>query len=127
MSVTIRDRLVDTLREIVGAGVAVIPYADNLDVLERPTILVKQQTIQRLAQAPAARLRIDFVLTFISPASDPAAAETELDQWVPQTLADLEPETWLSWETADKALYSPLNLAYDVTVSALTKPINTEE
>lgn len=126
MSESVRDRLVAELRSVLGAGVTVIPYQDSVDVLERRTVMVKQQSISRLPAAPSSKLRIDYVLTFISPAQDAATGEADLDQWVPQSLADLD-MSWFAWTGAEKVLFDPLNTAYDVSVYVLTTATNTEE
>jgi hypothetical protein len=88
--------------------------------------MVKQTTIARLPEAPSSRLRIDYVLTFISPSTDASTGEADLDQWVPQTLSDLD-MSWFAWTSAEKVLFDPLNLAYDVAVFVLTTATNTEE
>jgi hypothetical protein len=125
MSDSIRDSLVDELRRVLGAGVHVIPYQDNVDALDRRTVMVKQTTISPLPEAPSGQLRVDYVLTFITPNVDPSKAERDLDQWVPQTLADLS-VSWLSWSSAEKVLFDPQNLAYDVQAFVLTTTRNEE-
>jgi len=126
MTQSVRDRLVEELRAALGKDVNVIPYQDSLDVLERRTVMVKQQSIARLPQSPEGALRIEYVLTFISPAVDPAVGEADLDQWVPQTLSDLD-MSWFAWTGADKVLFDPQNIAYDVAAYVLTTTTNTEE
>lgn len=125
MTDSVRDSLVDELRRILGSSVHVIPYQDNVDALDRRTVMVKQTTIARLPESPAGQLRVDYVLTFISPNVDPAKAERDLDQWVPQTLADLR-VSWLAWTSAEKVLFDPQNLAYDVAAFVLTTIRNEE-
>lgn len=126
MSDSVRDRLVEELKAVLGKDVHVIPYQDSVDTLDRRTVMVKQQTITRLPEAPTSKLRIDYVLTFISPALDPEAAEADLDQWVPQTLSDLD-MSWFAWTSAEKVLFDPLNTAYDVSSYVLTTSTNEEE
>jgi hypothetical protein len=125
MSASVRDALVDELRRVLGTGVHVVPYQDNVDALDRRTVMVKQTTISPLPEAPAGQLRIDYVLTFISPNVDPGKAERDLDQWVPQTLADLT-MSWLAWTSAEKTLFDPQNVSYDVAVFVLTTTRNEE-
>jgi hypothetical protein len=125
MSKSIRDALVEELRKVLGSGVHVIPYQDNVDALDRRTVMVKQTTISPLPEAPSGQLRVDYVLTFITPNVDPAKAERDLDQWVPQTLADLS-MSWLSWSSAEKTLFDPQNLSYDVQAFVLTTTRNEE-
>jgi hypothetical protein len=123
---SVRDSLVAELRKVVGPErkVHIIPAQDSADVLDRPTIMLKQQRISPLEAAPRANLRIDYVLTFVWPGSDPTTAELELDVWVPDVLDDLKALTWFAWTEARKVLFDPLNMAYDVECYVLTEPDN---
>jgi hypothetical protein len=118
-SESVRDTLIAEIKKIVGRGVHVVGYQDATDVLSVKTIIVKQQTISRLAEAPAGQLRIDYTLTFVSPATDPEKAEYDLDKWVPETLADFT-MSWFSWTGATKVVFNEQNLGYDVSAFVLT-------
>ena len=124
---SVRDSLMAELRKVVGPArkVHIIAAQDSADVLDRPTIMLKQQRISPLEAAPRANLRIDYVLTFIWPGSDPTKAELELDVWVPDVLDELRALTWFAWTEARKVLFDPLNMAYDVECFVLTEPTNT--
>ena len=124
---SVRDSLVAELRKVVGSDrkVHIIPAQDSADVLDRPTIMLKQQRISPLEAAPRANLRIDYVLTFIVPGLEMTKAEAELDVWVPDVLDDLRGLPWFAWTEARKVLFDPLNLAYDVDCYVLTEPTNT--
>jgi hypothetical protein len=122
---TIRDALLDELRAVVGPDrdVHIVPYQDNLDVPDRPTIMFKQQTLAPLPEGPRAGLRVDYVLTFIAPDIDPTTAETFLDTWVPETLADLT-MSWFAWTEATKVVFGTINPAYDVACYVIARPTN---
>lgn len=122
---SIRDRLIEELRAVVGPDdkVHIVGFQDNLDVLDRPTIMLKQLSIAPLPEAPTGGLRIEFVLTFIAPELDPTPAETYLDTWVPATLADLR-MPWFAWTEATKVAYEPLSIAYDVRAFVIATPTN---
>ena len=120
---TVRDSLIAELQRVAGKDVHVIPYQDNADVLDRRTIMLKQRTIQPLPAAPIRSLRIDYTLTFVAPALDPALAEADLDEWVPALLDDLR-MPWFVWEMATKVLFGSTNLAYDVDAYVLTGAVN---
>jgi uncharacterized membrane protein len=120
---SIRDSLVAELQAVLGPDVHVVAYQDATDVLERRTVIVKQQSITRHQAAPMGSLRIDYVLTFVSAAVDPATAEADLDVWVPESLDDLR-MSWFAWTTATKALFGSTNLCYDVDAYVLTTPAN---
>jgi len=119
MAGTIRDTLTDTLRRVLGPAVHIIPYQDSADELDRLTVMVKQTTVAPLAEAPRGQLRVDVVLTFIHPATDMAIAEPALDQWVPDSLADLH-GSWLTWTLATKRLFQSTRICYDVDAFLLT-------
>jgi hypothetical protein len=116
---TVRDSLIDEIKRIVGKSVHVVGYQDATDVLSAKTIIVKQNRIQRLPEAPAGQLRIDYTITFVSPATDPETAEDDLDKWVPETLADFT-MSWFGWTDATKVLFNEQNLGYDVSAFVLT-------
>ena len=116
---TIRDSLIAEIKKIVGRTVHVVPYQDSTDTLSAKTIIVKQERIQRLPEAPSGQLRIDFTITFVSPATDPAKAEGDLDKWVPEVLADFT-MSWFSWTDATKVVFNEQNLGYDVSAFVLT-------
>lgn len=119
---SVREDLIAGIKAVVDpARVAVIGVEDNKDVLDRLTIMVKQRTIAPLAQAPIGALRVDYVLTVTSPAIDPAVAEPELDDFVPDLLNDLSPIPWFGWSEATKILDGQ-NLAYDISAFVLASP-----
>ena len=124
---SVRDSLVAELRKVVGPDrkVHIIPAQDSADVIDRQTIMLKQQRISPLEAAPRANLRIDYVLTFIVPGVDITKAELELDVWVPDVLDELRGLSWFAWTEARKVLFDPINLAYDVDCYVLTEPTNT--
>jgi hypothetical protein len=113
---TIRDDLIGAIAAVVDTKkVHVIPYQDNIDVPDRTTIMFKQLSLRPLEQAPRAAYRVDYVLTVISAATDPAVAEEELDAFVPSLLGDLDALDWFAWDTADKVIFQSSSIAYDVT------------
>lgn len=122
MTASIRDSLVAELKRVLGKGVHVIGYQDAADVLDRKTVIVKQVAIGRLDAAPNAGIRIDYVLTFVSPATDPAKAEADLDRWVPEALDDLR-MSWFDWTGGTKDLFGQ-NTCYNVDAYVNTTPDN---
>jgi len=124
-----RSDLVEKVAAAVGDTAHVIPYQDSVDVLDRITIMFKQLSLQPLPEAPRSAYRFNYVLTIVSPATDPQVSEAELDDFVPSLLGDLDTLDWFAWETADKVLGpGGMGLAYDVScftiaeVSATTAP-----
>lgn len=120
----IRDPLVNLLTELGTVYQAqVISYEDLVDVRSTRTIQIKQRTISRLEQAPAAWYQVNFIVTLATQMTDPNQGEADLDDWVPQLLGDLT-QSWLGWTSAQKVLDRE-NLAYDVDLYLIAKP--TEE
>lgn len=124
---TIRDDILEKLRAVVDPAVHIIPWQDATDVIDRRTIMLKQGRLSPLEGSPRGGIRIDYVLTFIAPATDPAIAEAELDAWVPEVLADLNTLNWLAWLEGRKVLFGSSNLAYDVDAFTITTPKNDKE
>lgn len=124
---SVRDSVIEELRRVVGNDVHIIPAQDSADVLDRKTIMLKQQTIAPLPEAQRGALRIDYILTFIAPGQDPTTAEAELDEWVPSVLDDLNHLNWFVWVEASKVLFSALNFAYDVTCYVTTTTTNNSK
>lgn len=112
---SIRDDLLTVIAAAVaGDDVQVIPFQDNLDLPAQITIMFKQLTLLPLEQAPRRAYRVNYVLTVISPATDPTVAEAELDVFIPSLLGDLDELDWFAWSSADKVLFQS-NIAYDIT------------
>jgi hypothetical protein len=112
---SIRDDLLAVIADAVGPDVHVIPYQDNMDIPDRITVMFKQLALLPLEQAPRTAYRVNYVLTVISPATDPTVAEEELDDFIPSLLGDLDELDWFAWSTADKVLSTSGGLAYDIT------------
>lgn len=110
---SVRDDLLAILEVSLPAGTAIIPYEDSLDVLDRMTVMFKQESILPLAAAPRSGYEVRYTLTVISPALDPAVAEADLDSFVLELLGDLDVLDWFAYSSADKVLASG-HIAYDV-------------
>jgi hypothetical protein len=113
---SVREELLDAIAAAVGPDVHVIPYQDSTDVLDRRTIMFKQLSMQPLEAAPRGAYRVNYVLTFVTPHTDPGKGEADLDAFVPAILGDLDALDWFAWSTADKVLGpGGQGLAYDVS------------
>lgn len=110
---SVRNQLVAALLDAVPPGTSVIPYQDNLDEPSGFVVMVKQLKLSPLPATPRDAYRVDYVLTMIGPAIDPAVAEPDLDGFVPSLLGDLDGLDWFAWEDATKVLSSG-HMAYDV-------------
>ena len=112
---SVRDSLLEAITAAVGPDVHVIPFQDAMDVPDRLTVMFKQLSLTPLPSAPRAAYVVNYVLTVVSPALDPAVAEAELDEFVPSMLGDLDSLDWFAWSEATKVLSGGAsNLAYDI-------------
>jgi len=112
---SVRDTLVAAVRKAVGKSATVIPYQDSVDVLDRVLVMFKQLAILPLEEAPRSAYRVNYVLTVVSPATDPIKAEAELDDFVVRLLGDLDDLDWFAFDSADKVLFQATNIAYDIS------------
>ena len=112
---SIRDTLVTEIQKVVGPKVQVIPYQDNTDLPSRLTVMFKQLSLAPLPASPRSAYQVNYVLTVVSPATDPKKAEAELDDFVPSLLGDLDGLDWFAWSSAEKVLFQSQNIAYDIT------------
>jgi len=120
---SIRDTLVAAVTAAAPPETHVIPYQDNVDVLDVVTVMFKQLGMLPLEAAPRGAFRVNYVLTIVSAAADPANSEVELDEFVPSLLADLDTLDWFAWESAEKVLGpGGIGLAYDVTCWTIAQP-----
>lgn len=118
---SVRDTLVQQIRDVVGTTVHVIEYEDNKDEIDRVTIEVKQRRIAPLPEAPIGALRVEYILTVTAPNVDPSKAEPTLDDFVPSFLDDMRPAAWFGWDEANKTIDGQ-NLAYDITAFVIASP-----
>lgn len=122
---SVRDDLVNVIEAAVGDTVHVIPYQDNYDLPDRVTVMVKQVSLQPLAEAPRGSYRVNYTLTVISPALDPSTAESELDDIVPSLLGDLDGLDWFAWATAEKVPTPSGGLGYDIACYIVARKTST--
>lgn len=122
---SVRQALVEKVREVVGITAVVLGVEDNKDVLGKITLMVKQRRLLPLPEAPRGAMRLEYVITVTHPATDPAVSEPALDDFVPAFLDDMRPETWFGWTDAVKNTDGP-NLAYDIECFVIGSPLGDE-
>ncbi|MFC5930206.1 hypothetical protein D6T64_05640 [Cryobacterium melibiosiphilum] len=118
---TAREQLVTALTAVIPRTWKLVPYQDNLDTLDRVTLVLKQSTISKAPAAPQGAHIVSYLLTLVTPETDAQKAELALDALVDELLFMLDGITWLTWDTATKVQFSDSNMAYDITVEALTR------
>jgi len=123
---TAREQLIDVLTPLMPADWRLIKYQRNIDRIDRLTLIVKQQTIEKLPQAPAGALVTSFTLTLVAPYTDPTKAEDALDAGVMDLLLGLGRMNQTSWSTASKVLVEDTYLGYDVSIKIST-PVTPDQ
>lgn len=117
---SVRDQLVTLLTPKIPAGWKLIPYQDNVDTLDTPTVMFKQMTIENASEAPQGNYLFGYTLTIIDGTTDPQVAEANLDDEVETLWVILDGMSQLNPKTATKVLFQSDYLAYDITVDIIT-------
>ena len=91
---TVRQQFLDLVMPELPGAWKFVPYQRNLDQISQVTLMLKQSTVKPLAtiKGSGAGWQADYVLTIISPNTDPEKAEAQLDDDVLtllETLASL--------------------------------------
>jgi hypothetical protein len=119
------------LRELIKAQVEpllpakrkwrVIPYQDNLDVVDAPTAMFKIKTIVRTPEAPRNNHTVTFVMTVIEPTADSKRGEDLLGVDIDDFLFALDTVKNLVWTKAERVVYNASNPAYDIDIEVVTQ------
>lgn len=112
---TARQQLIEALTPELPETWTVIPYARNVDVLSRPTVMVHVTSIRTLPAAPLGALETEFTITIMDPLSDPSRAQGALDDEVAELIFALRTLTFLRFESAEPTFVQDY-LSWDVKV-----------
>jgi hypothetical protein len=110
-----RHALRAALKPIIPETWKIIPYQRDVGVLSQTIVMFKQGAIRPLPAAPIKALQVDMTATIVSPLSDTARAEDELDDDVLSLTFALD-ELGILWTEARKVLFNDSNLAYDIDI-----------
>lgn len=119
---TLRNELRDRLRPVIPARYVLRPNGLALETITKPVLQIKQLGIRPAEEGGTGQLKVEMVLTMVSPLTSPQKAEDELDDDVVEMLAALDTIGWLTWTRADKRTTGPDDryLAYDITTEITT-------
>lgn len=117
---TLRAQIVDTLKLSLPRHWRFITSEGMPDRIDVPTVTVRQYEIEKLPQAPTGAYRYNFTVQLLSPVTDTAKAEDQLDELLPELLLALDDIPYVLWTTATKTLVNDLYFAYGLTLSVLT-------
>lgn len=118
---SVRKQLTDTLTPALPAGWRLVPFQTNLDVLDAPTVMLKQSGIKPAPEAPQGLYVFEYVLTVVTPSTDPETAEADLDDQVETLWGILDGLSWIDPTEAKKVLFQDSGLAYDIRCNILTQ------
>lgn len=125
---TVRNFLTAQIKPLLPRTWKWDPTERNLDQLDRITVVWKQRTFRRLAEAPIGSLRVEGTLTIASPLTDIAKAEAQLDDALLELLTDLDSIAGLGWTEARKVTTdNETYLGYDVDLYITTAKTKPEE
>lgn len=117
MTVTINGPLpresLKTLLEAEFPDWNIVTSQRAVDNVDRPTILLKQATIEPLAAAPNGQYAVGYTVTIVDPHQDIELAETALDENVLAVWAVLLTAKATNPKKATKVLFNQY-LAYDI-------------
>jgi hypothetical protein len=90
--------------------------------IERPLIRVSQKGFARTPEAPLRNLTVRFNVRVTSPLADLDAAESQLNELVPEVLAVIETIPRVKWTDAEKVLDPDVDrLAYDIPLTIIAR------
>lgn len=111
-----RTYLAETLAPLLPKGWQIVPYADNLDTLSRPVVMLQQKRITPSTYAPLGRHSVEFSVILLNPSTDIRKAEEDLDEQVDLLLYALEDLPTLVWTNAERAVFDN-NHGWDITLT----------
>lgn len=123
MSDSVRAYLRDELG--LPSSWTVIPAQRFPETIARTTVVLQHARIERLAEAPVGNLRHEVVLSVVSPKTDIAAAEDDLDDAVTTLLSAIDGHASIGWTQAEKVMHQNTYPAWNVTLTVITN--RTEE
>jgi len=118
-----RTALVEYLTTLVASkpeleDIRVIPTIRYVGEISTPILIVKTNSLSKIAAAPRSGLLGSFTLTLVSPHQDIDRAEDDLEARLEVLLPSLF--TWgLLWETADQAQYDENRICYDIQTTSV--------
>jgi hypothetical protein len=115
----VRKYVVDSVKPLLPRSWRFIEQQQNLDVIDRVTVILMLQDIAPAPAAPRGALLARYTLTLIEPKTDPARAEAALDDLILDLVQALAGVPNLVWTTATRALFGE-NQAYDITLEVTT-------
>lgn len=115
-----REFVKAALTEHLPSAWRVVTTEDGLDRLDRLTVKVTNQNVRRSDAAPMGAYDNTVLLTLISPNSDFAKAEGELEDALEVLIEVVEEHFGTAWEEASKVQYTDSYMAWDIPLHIIT-------
>lgn len=116
---SVRDELEELIKPRIPTDWKLLPYQDNIDQPDTPTVMFKQLKIENTKEAPRGSWTFTFVLTLVDGRTDPEIAEPALDDEVETLWMILNSISSVNPTLAEKVLFQNAYLAYDITTEVL--------
>lgn len=116
-----RAQLIRQLKPSLPKSWRLIKFEDNLDEIDRITVMVRIQSVSRMPEAPQGFYLTTAVLELLTPQTDLSLAEDSLDVALfdlLDILNTIKPNLWVSTQKVLDA--GTKRLAYDVTIHHVT-------
>jgi hypothetical protein len=113
----IRQYVIDHIKPLLPSGWNLVNHPDSLDVISKPVVMLKLQSVVPSPAAPGSAYLATYVLTVIEPKTDPGPAHDALDDKLLELLAALQTVPGLIWTNAEWVMFSDTNPAYDISLT----------
>lgn len=126
LSVDLRGVIVDRLKPHLPRRWKWYDHSVGVDELDRPTVILTLERIERLPEAPRAGRLITYTLTLIDPSTNVEQREDSLDDTASDLLNVIDDDDLLRWSVAERGLdKNQQHLGFDISI---TYPVTfTEE
>lgn len=117
----IRGWVLAGLKPALPKGWRLIPYGTDPGAIDRVTVLVWVESINREVNAPNTHRRVAYTLTVIEPKTEPGASDDALDNDLFDLLDALDESPNLTWSNGQRITWADSYPAYSITLEALIK------
>jgi len=120
VSASVRSYLEAELKPLLPTTWRIIPNQRIPETIDRVTVALKVDRIEKLPEAPLGNLRNTVILTVADPHKDQVRAENALDDAVLNVLTALDGHSNIDWTLAQKVLATETYLGWDITLTVIT-------
>ncbi|MGA1838462.1 hypothetical protein VD659_16205 [Herbiconiux sp. 11R-BC] len=119
---SLRQQLADMLKPLLPGNYRYVTSERDPGVLSAPTVFIRQRRIEPDPRIVTGSHLVTFAVTIATPLSGvDEKAEDDLDEHTGTLLAALDALPYISWSTADKAVYTDTGISYDIALTIVTR------